>query len=148
MMDKRLKEIVIYILEHSSSLEPEQRAQLEALSEKLDLNAFPLDELERSLRRLLVEAELIDESPASDLGGDFAVQEVEMEREAADYLQRLHRHGLIDREQEDELIARAARIHPEGIRLEHVQFLAASLIFDENLGAGDRGDAPGAPPQH
>jgi hypothetical protein len=50
------------------------------------------------------------------------------------YLQRLVNLGLIDEEQREELLERARRAHPHGATLDDIQFLAASLIFDESLG--------------
>ncbi len=145
-MQKRLKEIVIYILENGSGLEPEHRAQLEEMQAELSAAGLPLDAVEEVIRQVL------------DLGVGRGIQThlglchrfkggAPLSPEAEEYLQRLLGMGLIDPMQCEEILHRARRLRPEGPGLEDVQFLAASLIFDENIGFfwgwdGDNLDAP------
>ncbi len=139
-MQERLKEIVIYILENGASLEPEQRAELERVWDELELGSFPIEQIEAALSRALElsllrsdgDDELIDLTAALS-GGETG------EPETDQYLDRLIGAGLIDSEQRREILARARRFRPEGPALKDVQFVAASIIFDETLGYTWRG---------
>lgn len=142
-MEKRLKEIVIYILENSSALDPEQRAELEDLQKRLGMSGSSLTEIERSIRRVLSAG--ADPQAMNALGDFFEaeIQELELTPEANDYLRRLRESGLVTEDQENEILARAARVYQETVDLDEIQFLAASLIFDENLGAIVGGEGGG-----
>lgn len=128
-MQKRLKEIVITILEQSEGLAPEQRAQLERLRGELSAAGLPEAAVEAAVHEVL----------ALGLGGGAARSAqrgtpARLPATAQEYLQRLVNLGLIDEDQREELLERARRNHPTGATLDDIQFLAASLIFDESLG--------------
>ncbi len=128
-MQKRLKEIVIYILENGKGLEPGQRAKLEEVREQLGLDGLDLDEIEAAIQSVLnLEG---DDLALAD--SPIAVEQAVLDFDAADYLQRLSSLGLIDEEQEEEILLRVHRLHAEGAGLAEVQFLAAAVIFDETL---------------
>lgn len=131
-MQKRLKEIVIYILENGTGLEPTQRAQLEMMRVELEAAGLPASAIEEAIRQVLdmgLGHRGDERSIESLLDGDVSISE-----EAASYLARLMGLGLIDEMQREEVIERACRRSPDGVELRDVQFLAASLIFDESLG--------------
>ena len=131
-MQKRLKEIVIYILENGTGLEPSQRAQLEMMRVELEAAGLPAVAIEEAIRQVLdmgLGRRGDERSALPLLEGDVAISE-----EAVVYLTRLMGLGLIDEMQREEVIERACRRSPEGVGLRDVQFLAASLIFDESLG--------------
>jgi uncharacterized protein Smg (DUF494 family) len=126
-MQKRLKEIVIYILEHGTGLAPDQRAQLERMRGELSAAGLPEAAIEAAIHEIL---ELgVGRGRREGGGGAGAVAQT-----AQGYLQRLVNLGLIDDDQREELLERARRVHPGGANLDDIQFLAASLIFDESLG--------------
>jgi uncharacterized protein Smg (DUF494 family) len=125
-MQKRLKEIVIYILEHGTGLAPEQRAQLERMRSELSAAGLSDAAIAAGIHEIL---ELGVGRGRREVGGPAAVAQM-----AQGYLQRLVNLGLIDEEQREELLERARRVHPGGASLDDIQFLAASLIFDESLG--------------
>ena len=125
-MQKRLKEIVIYILENGNSLEPEQRAELEAMRGELAESGLSVEAIEEAIRQVLDLGELRPARPRP-LTGDVPAA-------ARHYLQRLVSHGLIDEEQRDEILQRARRLERDVPELSTVEFLAASVIFDESLG--------------
>ena len=127
-MQKRLKEIVIYILEHGSGLAPDQRAQLERMRGELSAAGLPEAAIEAAIHEILELGVGRGRRECAAAGG------VVMAQMAQGYLQRLVNLGLIDEEQREELIERARRVHPGGASLDDIQFLAASLIFDESLG--------------
>ncbi len=131
-MQKRLKEIVIYILENGTGLEPTQRAQLEMMRAELEAAGLPAVAIEEAIRQVLdmgLGRRTDERSIVSLLDGGASLSD-----EAAGYLARLLGLGLIDEMQREEIIERASQRNPEGIGLQEVQFLAASLIFDESLG--------------
>lgn len=146
-MQKRLKEIVIYILENGGELDAEQRGRLENMRSDLASAGLPPAAIEEAIRQVL-------ELGVGRLGGGErmpAVDGSDLAPEAGDYLRRLAAAGLIDELQVEEIVDRARRLNPEGATLAQVQFLAASLIFDENLGLawGLAGDfTPPGPPLH
>ncbi len=129
-MQKRLKEIVIYILENGSELEPEQRAQLETMRAELSSAGLPVEAIEDAIRQVL------EIGVSRNTRG--VVEGIEtttlLTEEASIYLRRLQGLGLIDEMQQEEILDRAHRLRPEGAGLKEIQFLAASLIFDESLG--------------
>jgi hypothetical protein len=131
-MQKRLKEIVIYILENGTGLEPTQRAQLEMMRAELEAAGLPAAAIEEAIRQVL-DMGLGRRGDDQSVAGLFE-SDVSMSEEAAVYLTRLLGLGLIDELQREEIIERASRRSPEGVGLREVQFLAASLIFDESLG--------------
>lgn len=124
-MQKRLKEFVIYILENSKNLGPDERAQLEDMRERLSLDGFPFIEIEAAVQSLFNLGELDAESAE--------LKRKLLAPDALAYLQRVKSAGLIVDEQEDEILARAGRLFSDGVSLADIQFLVASLIFDENL---------------
>jgi hypothetical protein len=130
-MQKRLKEIVIYILENGRSLEPQEREQLEAVRDQLGELGLPADEFAAALKRVLDMA--LAESPKTAPPPLAAGA-------ARDYLARLQGLGLIDEEQIQEILARAGAAGIGAEDLDAVQFLAASLIFDEKLGLAAPGE--------
>ena len=135
-MHKRLEEIVIYILENSAGLEPDQKAQLEEMRDQLRLGTFPSVEVEQVLQHLVDFS--VDEGGVLSIGENSSPVEsqIPLDPKAAEYLGRLIDLGLIDREQEEELFLRAGRLEGEMITLEGMQFLTASLIFDQRLASG------------
>lgn len=128
-MQKRLKEIVITILEQNEGLAPEQRAQLERLRGELSAAGVPEAAVEAAVHEVLALA-LGGAAPRGAQRGTAAG----LPATAQEYLQRLVNLGLIDEDQREELLERARRNHPNGATLDDIQFLAASLIFDESLG--------------
>jgi uncharacterized protein Smg (DUF494 family) len=125
-MQKRLKEIVIYILENGNSLEPEQRAELEAMRGELVESGLSVEMIEEAIRQVLELGSVRPPRPRPAAGSEPV--------SARHYLQRLVSLGLIDEEQRDEILQRARRLEPESPGLSTVEFLAASVIFDESLG--------------
>lgn len=128
-MQKRLKEIVITILEQSEGLAPEQRAQLERLRVELSAAGLPDAAVEAAVHEIVALGLAGGASP-----GGRNSKAVRLPATAQEYLQRLVNLGLIDEDQREELLERAQRNHPGGATLDDIQFLAASLIFDESLG--------------
>ncbi|MBN2171840.1 MAG: hypothetical protein JW819_11035 [Candidatus Krumholzibacteriota bacterium] len=124
-MEKRLKEIVIYILENGPGLDPEQRLQLEEVKAQLSLDGLPVAEIEKAIRRVLETgvAETIATGPLPAGSG-----------EAVHYLDRLQALGLLDEDEAEAILQRAARLRPEGIALADVQFLAASVVLEGPAG--------------
>ncbi|MBM4117573.1 hypothetical protein FJ251_07460 [bacterium] len=128
-MQKRWKEIVITILEQSEGLAPQQRAQLERLRGELSAAGLPEAAVEAAVHEILALG-LGGAAPRGAPGAPAA----RLPATAQEYLQRLVNLGLIDEDQREELLVRARRNHPAGATLDDIQFLAASLIFDESLG--------------
>ncbi|MCP4548786.1 MAG: DUF494 family protein [bacterium] len=124
-MQKRLKEFVIYILENSDNLGPEERAQLEEMRERLNLNGFPFAEIEETLQYIMSMGQEGAEAQKARM--------MLLTDDAREYLARVVLNGLLSSEQEEEVLARAGRLFQDGVELADVQFLIASLIFDENL---------------
>jgi len=124
-MEKRLKEIVIYILENGPGLDDEQRLQLEEAKAQLSLEGLPVAAIEKAIRRIL-ETGLAEPAPDEPLpaGGG----------EAADYLDRLKSLGLLDEDDAEAILQRAARLRPQGIELADVRFLAASVVLEGPAG--------------
>ena len=133
-MDKRLKEIVIYILENGSALQPEQRAELEELREQLDQRGISIEEIARAIGRAIESGSEGGSLRAFGRLLEAEIQEVELAPAAADYLRRIVQLGLISEEEEDELLIRAARLYPGGVELAQIQSLVATQLFDEHLG--------------
>ena len=134
-MQERLKEIVIYILENGSGLEPEQREELRRVWDELNLGSFPIEEIEAALSRALEagllqdqDGELFELLPGQQKKASAAEPLADL------YLDRLESAGLIDAEQRSEILLRAGRLETGGSSLEEIQFVAASIIFDETLG--------------
>lgn len=129
-MDKRTKEIVIYILEGGPGLDPEQRQQLEEFKARLDMDGVPVAEIEKAIRRVLETGEAETVAAHQAPGGDEAVA----------YLDRLQSLGLLDGAEAEAVLQRAARLRPDGIALADVRFLAASVVLEDPAGR------EGAPP--
>jgi hypothetical protein len=124
-MEKRLKEIVIYILENGPGLDPEQRLQLEEVKAQLGLEGLPVAEIEKAIRRVL-ETGVAETVKAEPLPAGSS--------EAVDYLDRLQALGLLDEDEAEAILQRAARLRPEGIALADVRFLAASVVLEDPAG--------------
>ncbi len=131
-MQKRLKEIVIYILENGTGLEPTQRAQLEMMRVELEAAGLPAVAIEEAIRQVLDMG--LGHRGEERTSAALFEDDLSLNEEALAYLTRLMGLGLIDEMQREEIIERASRRSPEGVGLPEVQFLAASLIFDESLG--------------
>ena len=133
-MQERLKEIVIYILENGTGLEPEQRAELERVWDELNLGSFPIEQIEAALSRALSIDLLDEDGDLIELLPGLSVAQ-SADEGALRYLHRLEISGLIDAEQRSEILLRANRLQAGDPGLEEIQFIAASIIFDERLGS-------------
>ena len=132
-MEKRLLEIVLKILDRADEDLLEGEEGLAGLEELLRDAGFDRDEIVHALRLTLQGREGSD---GSDPDIQVSVQSTTLSREAWDYLERLRRFGLISEEETGEVLHRAADLPSEGVDLESVRFLAASIIFDR---ASDHG---------
>lgn len=129
-MQKRLMDIVLYILDRVDDEIIKGDEGAEALKALLSEAGFDREDVVRALRFTL------DQQEAGGSGGlkDLTVSSATLSREAWDYLERLRGAGLISEEESGEVLDRAADLPLEDVDLESIRFLAASIIFDREGG--------------
>ena len=125
-MQKRLMEIVLYILDQAESEGRESPVGLDEVKDWLQDAGFEQADIRRALRFL--------QQPGDE---EIAEEELQLERatavlsaEGIDYLERLRRQGLMLTEEVAEVIRRAGALKIEPVDLETLRFLSASIIFE------------------
>jgi uncharacterized protein Smg (DUF494 family) len=130
-MQKRILEIVLYILDRADEGILGEENDAEALKTLLKDAGFDRNDIVRALR-LTLDRNSNDEVD-DDLTEDESVNSATLSREAWDYLERLRQFGLISEEESGEVLYRAADLPSEDVDLESIRFLAASIIFDRSV---------------
>jgi len=130
-MQKRLMEIVLYILDKVDDEILRGEGGADTLKALLSEAGFNRDDIVQALRFTLEHRE--------ENGGEFDLKDLSLSsatlsREAWDYLERLKAGGLISEEESGEVLHRAADLPLEDVDLEAIRFLAASIIFDRDGG--------------
>jgi uncharacterized protein Smg (DUF494 family) len=129
-MQKRLMEIVLYILDQAESEGRDGPVALEEVRDWLESAGFEAADIRRALRFLQQpeEEESLDE--ALEMDSATAV----LSAEGIDYLETLRRQGLMLTEEVGEVIRRAGSLQSEPVNLETLRFLSASIIFEREGG--------------
>ncbi len=136
-MQKRLLEIVLYILDRADEELINGENGAESLQDLLSEAGFDREDILRAIRYTLSKHK---EGGELDFM-DPVVSSATLSREAWDYLERLRQFGLISDEESGEVLHRAADLPGDDVDLESIRFLAASIIFDRD--AWNFGDPEG-----
>ncbi|MDP6419636.1 MAG: DUF494 family protein [Candidatus Krumholzibacteria bacterium] len=126
-MSKRLMEIFLYILDHGGE-GGEAAVGLDEVKDWLEEAGFSSEEIRQAMRYFMQSSASLQEEAAGD---DF--DPPTLNQEAWDFLEKIQHLGLLWPEEFSEILRRAASMYPEGLGLEEIRFLTASLIFDRDL---------------
>lgn len=129
-MQKRLMEIVLYILDQAESEGRESPVGLDEVEDWLQNAGFEQADIHRAMRFLQQAGDVEIVEDGLQLERATAV----LSAEGIDYLERLRRQGLMITEEVAEVIRRAGALKIEPVDLETLRFLSASIIFEREGG--------------